>query len=142
MKHMIKAMIIDDEKLIREGLVTYIDWAALGVEVCAVCGDCAGAVRAAALHRPQIILADICLPDASGLELFRQIRDCGLKCEAIFISSYSEFQYAQQAVKLGAFDYLLKPIEADVLLDCVRRCAEKIRSTEDGSGKNCDRTVV
>ena len=58
MKHMIKAMIIDDEKLIREGLVTYIDWAALGVEVCAVCGDCAGAVRAAALHRPQIILAD------------------------------------------------------------------------------------
>lgn len=44
MKHMIKAMIIDDEKLIREGLVTYIDWAALGVEVCAVCGDCAGAV--------------------------------------------------------------------------------------------------
>ena len=36
MKHMIKAMIIDDEKLIREGLVTYIDWAALGVEVCAV----------------------------------------------------------------------------------------------------------
>ena len=51
-------------------------------------------------------------------------------------------QYAQQAVKLGAFDYLLKPIEADVLLDCVRRCAEKIRSTEDGSGKNCDRTVV
>ena len=142
MKHMIKAMIIDDEKLIREGLVTYIDWAALGVEVCAVCGDCAGAVRAAALHRPQIILADICLPDASGLELFRQIRDCGLKCEAIFISSYSEFQYAQQAVKLGAFDYLLKPIEADVLLDCVRRCAEKIRSTEDGSGQNCDRTVV
>ena len=139
---MIKAMIIDDEKLIREGLVTYIDWAALGVEVCAVCGDCAGAVRAAALHRPQIILADICLPDASGLELFRQIRDCGLKCEAIFISSYSEFQYAQQAVKLGAFDYLLKPIEADVLLDCVRRCAEKIRSTEDGSGQNCDRTVV
>ncbi len=142
MKHMIKAMIIDDEKLIREGLVTYIDWAALGVEVCAVCGDCAGAVRAAALHRPQIILADICLPDASGLELFRQIRDCGLKCEAIFISSYSEFQYAQQAVKLGAFDYLLKPIEADVLYDCVRRCAEKIRSTKDPGGQNCDRTVV
>ena len=139
MKHMIKAMIIDDEKLIREGLVTYIDWAALGVEVCAVCGDCAGAVRAAALHRPQIILADICLPDASGLELFRQIRDCGLKCEAIFISSYSEFQ---QAVKLGAFDYLLKPIEADVLYDCVRRCAEKIRSTKDPGGQNCDRTVV
>ncbi len=142
MRHMIKAMIIDDEKLIREGLVTYIDWAALGVEVCAVCGDCAGAVRAAVEHRPQMILADICLPDASGLELFRQIRDCGLKCEAIFISSYSEFQYAQQAVKLGAFDYLLKPIEADVLCDCVRRCAEKIRSAKDGESGSYDRAMV
>ena len=58
-------------------------------------------------ERPKLILADICLPDASGLEMFRQIQDCGLNCQVIFISSYSEFQYAQQAVKLGAFDYLL-----------------------------------
>lgn len=133
---MIKAMIIDDEKLIREGLVTYIDWESLGIEICRVCGDCAGGIRAAVEERPQLILADICLPDASGLEMFRQIKDCGLNCQVIFISSYSEFQYAQQAVKLGAFDYLLKPIEADVLYECVSRCAGKIRgaNSEEETG--------
>lgn len=135
---MIKAMIIDDEKLIREGLVTYIDWKSLGVEVCGVCGDCTGGIRMALEVRPQLILADICLPDASGLEMFRQIRDCSLGCQVIFISSYSEFQYAQQAVKLGAFDYLLKPIEADVLYDCVRRCAEKIRSMKPEETETID----
>ena len=136
---MIKAMIIDDEKLIREGLVTYIDWEALGVEVCGVCGSCMEGLRMALEKRPQLILADICLPDASGLEMFEQIHGCGLMCQVIFISSYSEFKYAQQAVKLGAFDYLLKPIEADVLYDCVRRCVGKIRDTKAGRQPAYDR---
>ncbi len=136
---MIKAIIIDDERLIREGLVTYIDWESLGIKVCGCAGDCAGGVKKAIEQHPQLILADICLPDASGLEMFRQIKDCGLRCQVIFISSYSEFQYAQEAIKLGAFDYLLKPIEADALYDCVRRCAEKIGRAKENQEPVCDR---
>lgn len=139
---MIKAIIIDDEKLIREGLVTYIDWASLGIQICAVCGDGAGGIQAVVEHRPQIILADICLPDISGLDMFRQIRSCGLACQVIFISSYSEFKYAQQAVKLGAFDYLLKPIEADVLYDCVKRCANKVAAGKPAAGTEVDRALA
>lgn len=139
---MIKAMIIDDEKLIREGLVTYIDWAALGVEVCAVCGDCAGAVPG---RRPAPST------DHSGryLPARRQRSGAvpanpGLRAEmrGHLHQQLLGIPVRQQAVKLGAFDYLLKPIEADVLYDCVRRCAEKIRSTKDPGGQNCDRTVV
>ncbi len=137
-----KAVIIDDEKLIREGLVTYIDWASLGIRICAVCGDGAGGIQAAVEHRPQIILADICLPDISGLDMFRQIRSYGLACQVIFISSYSEFKYAQQAVKLGAFDYLLKPIEADVLYDCVRRCAAKLAAEKPAADTGIDRALA
>mgnify|MGYP005748768237 CR=1 FL=1 len=139
---MMKAIIIDDEKLIREGLVTYIDWASLDIEVCAVCADSTQGVQAAIEHRPQIILADICLPDCSGLDMFRQIRSYGLNCQIIFISSYSEFQYAQQAVKLGAFDYLLKPIEADTLYDCVKRCAEKVSTEKIQNPAFCDRNLL
>ena len=139
---MLKAIIIDDEKLIREGLVTYIDWASLDVQICAVCQDGDGGIQAVIEHHPQIILADICLPGISGLDMFRQIRSYGLSCQVIFISSYSEFQYAQQAVKLGAFDYLLKPIEADVLYDCVRRCAQKVSSEKAFPSVNADRAVI
>lgn len=137
---MIKAIIIDDEKLIREGLVTYIDWAALDIHVCAICKDGASGIQAVIEHRPQIILADICLPDISGLDMLRQIRSYGLACQVIFISSYSEFKYAQQAVKLEAFDYLLKPIEADVLYDCVKRCVRKL--TADTPSAGVDRTLA
>lgn len=139
---MMKAILIDDEKLIRQGLVSYIDWASLGIEVCAVCADCASGLQAVIEHRPQILLADICLPDASGLDLFRQIRSYGFECQVIFISSYSEFQYAQQAVKLGAFDYLLKPIESDVLYECVRRCAQKISMEHSQTHTSCDRSLL
>lgn len=139
---MIKVIIIDDEKLIREGLVTYIDWKSLEIEICAVCKDAAEGIRAAVEQHPHLILADICLPDISGLDMFQQIRNYGLTCEIIFISSYSEFQYAQQAVKLGAFDYLLKPIEAEVLYDCVERCIRKINSHHISSRPKYDKSMI
>ena len=137
-----KAIIIDDEKLIREGLVSYIDWASLGIEICAVCADSSSGVQAVIEHQPQLILADICLPDASGLDMFRLLRSYGINCQIIFISSYSEFQYAQQAVKLGAFDYLLKPIESDVLYECVKRCVQKIQQENARSFSTCDRSLL
>ncbi|MEG0853450.1 MAG: response regulator [Angelakisella sp.] len=132
---MYKAIIIDDEKLIREGLVHYIDWEGLGISVCATCEDGIKGMEAVMEHHPQIILSDISMPNLSGIQLLEQIRSYGLSCEVIFISSYSDFGYAQQALKLGAFDYLLKPIEAHVLAETVGRCVERLdglhRTTKD-----------
>ena len=57
------------------------------------------------------------------------MREKHIACEFILISSYSEFRYAQEALKLGAFDYILKPIEPDALYACVKRCVEKVEKT-------------
>lgn len=68
------------------------------------------------------------MPVMDGVTLLKESRKEGFAGQFIFISSYSEFRYAQEAVKYGAFEYLLKPLEAPVLEDCVRRCVSHIHS--------------
>ncbi len=121
-----KAVIIDDEKLIRLGLKEYIDWAALGVTVCDTCADGMEGLQAVLKCCPDLVITDIAMPNMDGVALLKQVRLHGLSCEFIFISAYSDFAYAKDAVTYGAFDYLLKPLEAPVLFDCVRRCVQKL----------------
>ena len=116
-----RVVIIDDERLIREGLKSYIDWSALNAEVVAVCADGREGVEAIEAHRPHIVLTDVSMPNMDGIALLKYVREKRIACEFILVSSYSEFRYAQEALKLGAFDYILKPIEPDALYACVKR---------------------
>ena len=124
-----RVVIIDDERLIREGLKSYIDWSALNAEVVAVCADGREGVEAIEAHRPHIVLTDVSMPNMDGIALLKYVREKRIACEFILVSSYSEFRYAQEALKLGAFDYILKPIEPDALYACVKRCVEKVETT-------------
>lgn len=124
-----KAIIIDDEKLIRMGLMDYIDWAALEVKVCDTCANGTEGLESILKWCPDIVITDISMPYMDGVSLLKQSRLHGLSCEFIFISAYSDFAYAKDAVTYGAFDYLLKPLEAPILFDCVRRCVQKLSAT-------------
>ena len=124
-----RVLIIDDERLIREGLKSYIDWSALNAEVVAICADGREGVQAIETHHPHIVLTDVSMPNMDGIALLKYVREKHIACEFILISSYSEFRYAQEALKLGAFDYILKPIEPDALYACVKRCVEKVEKT-------------
>ena len=119
-----RVIIVDDERLIREGLRTYIDWQALNCEVVEVCEDGNAALRAIERHAPCIVLTDVSMPGMDGLELLRTIRRRQMDCEVIIISAYADFQYAQEALKCDAFDYVLKPLEPAPLYACVKRCVE------------------
>ncbi|MCI5957423.1 MAG: response regulator [Clostridiales bacterium] len=125
---MLRMIVIDDEQLIRNGLTTYLDWEALGIEISAVCANGQEGLEAIRAFAPEIVLADISMPVMDGVTLLKESRKEGFAGQFIFISSYSEFRYAQEAVKYGAFEYLLKPLEAPVLEDCVRRCVSHIHS--------------
>ena len=123
---MYNLMIVDDEYLIREGLRNYIDWASLDVQVMLCCSNGIEAMEAMNNQIPDVVLCDISMPHMDGIELLRQCRKLKINCEFIFISSYAEFRYAQEAVKYGAFDYILKPIEPDALFSCMQRCVQTI----------------
>ncbi len=135
---MLSMIIIDDEPLIRSGLTDYLDWASLGIEIKAVLKNGREGLEAIRALTPDIVLTDIAMPVMDGVSLLRESRREGFRSQFIFISSYSEFTYAQEAVKYGAFDYLLKPLEASALESCVRRLIAHIQSVPASSAPKCD----
>ena len=72
-------------------------------------------------HNPDVVILDLALPDLSGLDVFRRIHQCNPKIPVIFITGHGTTDTAIEAMKLGAFDYLLKPLELAPLRDLVAR---------------------
>src|SRR4051812_33131748 len=73
------------------------------------------------LHKPHVVVLDIYLPDRPGMEIYQQIRACDARTPVIFITGHGTTDTAIEAMKLGAFDYLLKPLELEPLREAVRR---------------------
>jgi len=123
----LKMIIVDDEVFILNSLETLIDWRSIGVEVVGAADNGTLAIELAVEKQADIILSDISMPNLSGIEMLEIIRKKQMLVEVIFISAHSNFNYAREAIRHGAFEYLLKPIREDVLLESVDRCAKKIR---------------
>lgn len=128
----LSVIIIDDEKLIREGLKDYIDWDSLGFRVVDTAGDGEEGLRKILELKPDLVLSDIRLPLMTGIDLLKDLYQRRINsCHVILISAYSDFSYAQEAMRYGAFDYILKPIEEDVLAETVCRCRDRIFAQRD-----------
>lgn len=106
-----KVLIVEDEEIIRRGLVDTIDWSGMG---CVVVGDAAdgraGLEMIRSLH-PDIVMTDIRMPRMDGIEMARAARAEGILGALVFFTSYSDFTYAREAIRLDAADYLLKPVD-------------------------------
>ena len=125
-------IIVDDEKLIREGLVNYIDWGSLGIRVVGVCASAQEALNMVRVAKANLVLTDIKMPGMNGIELLKRMKVINPRCEVVFVSAYHSFEYARKAVRYGAFDYVTKPIKEAVLYETFRRCAEHIEKTIAG----------
>jgi two-component system response regulator YesN len=104
-----KVLIVDDEYIVRLGLKTIVDWAGFGYTVAGEAANGREALDFFQQNQLDVILTDIKMPVMDGLELTRKIRTMDKKVRIIILSHYDEFSYAQEAIKLGAFRYILKP---------------------------------
>ena len=104
---MIKLMVVDDELWIREGLKQTIDWKAYGIQFIGDAEDGWKALELIESNAPDIVISDIKMPSMDGMELIEEIKRRGIETKVIFISGFSDFVYAQKAIKHGAFDYIL-----------------------------------
>ncbi|MBD2846303.1 response regulator [Paenibacillus sp. IB182496] len=127
---MIKLLIADDEKMIREGIAGIVDWRAHGIELAGVAADGHQARTLFAACRPDIVVTDIRMPGCSGLELARGIRASGSTAKVVILSGYEDFDYAQEALRLGAADYLLKPVMPDELVAKVLEARDACRAEQ------------
>jgi two-component system, response regulator YesN len=126
-----KLLIVDDETWVRERLKHTIKWSDIGLEVIGEAEDGEEALALTEALSPDIVITDIRMPCINGLEYIKKLRDNHNDTKFIIISGYSDFEYAQRALKLGAYDYILKPIEDDDLIGVVKRCVEEINSNKN-----------
>ncbi len=126
---MLKLIIAEDEEIIRRGLVATIDWAAMGAEVVGDAADGLEAWQLVASRKTDVLLTDIRMPRLSGLQLAEKLREAGLPVHVIFLTSYADFSYAQRAVRLGACDYLLKPVDEEELMDVLKRIRQQDKTS-------------
>ena len=124
---MMKVVVVEDEDLVRRGIVLTVDWAGVG---CAVVGEAADGMEGLEVIRasqPDLIVTDIKMPRLDGIEMVRQLREEGNRAHVIILTAYSDFSYAQAAVKLGAVDYLLKPFQDGALEEAVKGLSRRVR---------------
>ena len=125
---MLKVVVVEDEELVRKGIVLTVDWAGAG---CAVVGEAANGEEGLEVirrYRPDLIVTDIRMPKLDGIEMLRRLREEGNRAHVVFLTAYSDFSYAQSALKLGAADYLLKPFHDGELEETIARIRSRAQT--------------
>ena len=126
-----KVLIADDEPHIRNGLRKRIHWEELGIEEVATAQDGEEALQICKDLRPEMIITDIRMPGIDGLELAeRAAVSYGAK-KILIMSGYSEFEYAQTAIKIGVVDYLLKPVNLEEITNTIRNSVREIKEERE-----------
>lgn len=135
---MLKVLIVEDEEMIRKGIVLTVDWAALD---CVVVGEAANgveALEAVARWDPSLIITDLKMPQMDGIELVQRLRDAGNPVQVIILTAYDSFSYVQAALRLGAVDYLLKPFHDGDLEAAVERVHQRLHQAQSSPNLLCE----
>lgn len=123
---MYKLMIVDDEAVIRDGLKRNIPWKELGVEPVCEAEDGMEAVELFEEYRPNIVLMDINLPFLNGLDVAHEILASDPEVKIIVITGHNDFEYAQKALKIGAFDLMLKPTDPAGISGTIKNACDSL----------------
>ena len=134
---MIKLLIVDDEKTIRETIAKLIDWEKLGITLIGSAENGLEALNIILDESPEIVMTDIRMPGLSGLDLIRQIHNLNQDTQFIILSGYEEFEYAKEAMRYGIRHYLLKPCNEEQIIDAILSVksdiCQKLPSDVDGT---------
>jgi len=131
-------LIIDDNRLAVEALRKTIPWTELGLRLIGSASNGVDGRKIILEQRPDIILSDIHMPELDGLSMMEQLADELAGSRVIFITAYEKIEYASRAIKLSAFDFILKPIDDRELCDSLLRAKKSLlreRDEEERSGK-------
>ena len=116
-----RILVVDDETEIREGIIRKINWEEIGFSVVGSAENGLEALEKAEHQHPDVVMTDIKMPFMSGLELGERLRTTMPSVKLLFFSGFDDFEYAQQAIKLHAAEYVLKPIDSTELTETMKR---------------------
>lgn len=123
---MYKLYLLDDEPFILEGLKYIIDWEEYGFDVVGTSSNGEDGFNFIKNEDVDLIITDIMMPKMTGLELISNLKKINHNAKFIVLSAFQEFQYAKEAISMGAENYLTKPIDEDELIQTIEGVKKKI----------------
>lgn len=125
---MYKVLIVDDEYYFRQALKISLPWSELDFQIAGEAKNGAEALELMSQVEPDVVLVDMNMPIMDGLEFIQKAKERDRKTKFLVVSGHSEFNYAKQAVQLGVFNYVLKPINEEELQGSLLEIKELIRT--------------
>ena len=121
-----RAMIVDDEKGIREALKQVLEYEEIEVQVCASGHE---AIRVYPDFKPHLVFLDVKMEGMDGLDTLKRIRALDAQAQVVMISGHGTIQTAVEATQLGAYDFLEKPLDTDRILLTLRNALQQDRKS-------------
>lgn len=118
---MYRALIVDDDRTIRYMLKRYKRWDHFGFKIEDEASSGKEALKKLTMNAYDLVITDIKMPGMDGLELLHEVNSIKYEGCVMLLSTHSEFEYAQRGMRLGAFDYMLKPVEEETLDEALGR---------------------
>lgn len=121
---MYKAIIVDDEELVRRGLRKHFDWSCFNIDIVADLPDGKKAYEFVQENPVDLVITDVRMPHMDGITLAKNVRELYPDVKIIFVSGYDDVAYLKNALKVDAVDYIIKSIDLDELKETVSRVAD------------------
>lgn len=122
---------MEDETVIRNGLLKHVLWKSLGVEEIRMAGNASEALDICTDYSPDIIISDIFMPGINGIELCRNLRSSFPETEIIFVTGYDNKEYLKAAIDLHAVRYVEKPVNREDISDAVKEAVRRLQKTRE-----------
>ncbi|WP_308638233.1 response regulator transcription factor [Paenibacillus silvisoli] len=134
---MIKALIVDDEKLARKGFISIVPWEQFQIEIVGEAVNGKAALEFMHQHQVDLIFIDLTMPLMNGIELMKAIREQFHQTRMVVLTCHQDFDYIQEALRLGAVDYIVKTqLDTEKIEDIFFRIVDRIGIESAGSYRN------
>ncbi|MEF3302586.1 response regulator transcription factor [Paenibacillus sp. GYB003] len=127
---MYKVLLVDDERIILDGMAGIVDWAAAGTVLAGKARNGVEAYERIVRDPPDIVVSDIRMPGMDGLQLAARLHETHPAIKMIVLSGFGEFEYAQTAMQYGVKHYLLKPCNEGQIAEALREVVGELRQSE------------
>ena len=128
---MIRVLIVEDEEIIRKGLINTIDWLEKGYNIVGEAINGLDGLQKIRELKPELIITDIKMPNLNGLEMIKMCKAENLVFETILLTSYGEFEYAREGINIGVIEYLLKPLDEELLYKALEKVKKKLENKKN-----------
>lgn len=123
---MLKVILVDDEPNVRQGVKMMIPWDELDMSVVAEGEDGDDGLNKILTVNPDIVIADVKMPGMTGIQMIEAAIKSGFEGKSVILSGYSDFTYAKEAMALGVKQFILKPVDEDELISCLKTLHDEI----------------